>query len=101
MLLASLFVSVARTLTQTGHAKVSRQEEHCSLLTLPSDLIVAALLPHLSESQDLASRKHMVFCLSCSGLLGRQSEASCHPGKSGSQHTSPMLQQCGIEKAAQ
>ena len=65
MLLASLFVSVARSLTQTGHAKVSRQEEHCSLLTLPSDLIVAALLPHLSDSQDVVSRKLTLLCLSC------------------------------------
>ena len=65
MLLASLFVSVARTLTQTGHVKLPRQEEHCSLLTLPSDLIVAALLPHLSDLQDLVSREHILSCLSC------------------------------------
>ena len=38
MLFASLFASVARSLTHGGHAKMSRQEEPCPLLKLPSDL---------------------------------------------------------------
>ena len=55
MLFVSLFASVARSLTHGGHAKMSRQEEPCPLLKLPSDLIAAALVPHLYDSRSLVS----------------------------------------------
>ncbi len=55
MLFASLFASVARTFAPSGSAKMGRQDELCFLLGLPSDLVVAGLLPHLQDSRDIAS----------------------------------------------
>ena len=57
MLLASLFARVARTFAPTGTVKSFRQEELCPLLGLPSDLVVATLLPYLHDTRDLVSRK--------------------------------------------
>ena len=57
---ASLFASVARTFSQNGCPKVSRQEELCPLLGLPSDLVLAKLLPHLHDTRDLVARKHVL-----------------------------------------
>ena len=69
MLLASLFASVARTFAPTGTAKSFRQEELCPLLGLPSDLVVATLLPYLHDTRDLVSRKctATVHCVRLSG----------------------------------
>ena len=55
MLFASLFASVARTFAPSGGAKMGRQDELCFLLGVPSDLVVAGLLPHLQDSRDIAS----------------------------------------------
>lgn len=74
MLLASLFASVARTFAQTGTAKSFRQEELCPLLGLPSDLIVATLLPHLHDARDLISCKHNA-ALHSVYLIGSNSKA--------------------------
>lgn len=61
MLFVSLFASVARSLTHSGHAKMSRQEEPCPLLKLPSDLIAAALVPHLDDSRSIVSCERAIL----------------------------------------
>ncbi len=77
MLLVSLFASVARTFAPTGTAKSFRQEELCPLLGLPSDLVVATLLPHLQDTRDLVSRKRTatVHCVRFPGSCTEPSEA--------------------------